>query len=571
MRHDTKQNVNRVLPFLLGILAVTAGYLPYLVLRENCVIPVSDQLDGEIVTYYLGAKHLFDGRSVFPEVMCGVSRNALIPPSFLTVLFYAVLPPFPAFLFNQYCVLLAAFTGMYLLQKELGIDVKIAFCVAVFFAYLPFYSVYGLSVAGLPLLVCAVIRLCRGGKKLPCYALIALYCFSSSLVLIGYAVLGALVLAAVFAIAKRKYRKELLTAFFLSLACYVLQNMSLLLQVFAGNGEPSHKEEIVLQGVRFLDGLKGILWEGNAYAPTCQKYLVIPIAAVLFFGGIFYKRCGIQSRNLLKLTGLLAGLILLIGLFYAAANCNAVVQIRNQIGGLVKYFQTDRIYWFYPLLWYLAFGCALQIIYAELPRVCAWCAGIAVLGCVGVAVLLGSNFKLNVHQMFKPETLKMVSWEQYFDEALYAEIMEYIEEETGMTQSEYRVASLGIQPAVAVMNGFYTIDMYSNNYSLAYKHAFRRIIERELNRSALNILYFDDWGNRCYLCSAEYGFASYFGKQYGIVYHSLELNTEAMAEMNCKYILSAGEIQTAEEMNLCLERIFEEEDSYYRVYLYRIE
>ena len=88
-----------------------------------------------------------------------------------------------------------------------------------------------------------------------------------------------------------------------------------------------------MQGVRFLDGLKGILWEGNAYAPTCQRYLVIPIAAVLLFGVIFYKRCGTQSRNLLKLTGLLAGLILLIGLFYAAANCNAVVQIRNRIGG----------------------------------------------------------------------------------------------------------------------------------------------------------------------------------------------------------------------------------------------
>lgn len=88
------------------------------------------------------------------------------------------------------------------MQKELGIDVKIAFCVAVFFAYLPFYSVYGLSVAGLPLLVYAVIRLCRGGKKLPCYVLIALYCFSSSLVLIGYAVLGALVLAAVLPLQK---------------------------------------------------------------------------------------------------------------------------------------------------------------------------------------------------------------------------------------------------------------------------------------------------------------------------------------------------------------------------------
>ena len=59
--------------------------------------------------------------------------------------------------------------------------------------------------------------------------------------------------------------------------------------------------------------------------------------------------------------------------------------------------------------------------------------------------------------------------------------------------------SLGISPAPALMHGFYTVDGYSNNYPLEYKHRFREVIAPEIEKNEEVRVYFDTWGNRCYL------------------------------------------------------------------------
>ena len=65
------------------------------------------------------------------------------------------------------------------------------------------------------------------------------------------------------------------------------------------------------------------------------------------------------------------------------------------------------------------------------------------------------------------------------------------------------MVSLGIDPAAALYHGFYSLDGYSNNYPLSYKHRFREVIAPELAKSEYLTDYFDDWGNRCYMFSAE--------------------------------------------------------------------
>ena len=67
-----------------------------------------------------------------------------------------------------------------------------------------------------------------------------------------------------------------------------------------------------------------------------------------------------------------------------------------------------------------------------------------------------------------------------------------------MPVEDYRVASIGIHPAIAQYNGFYTLDTYNNFYPLSYKHEFRKIIEKELEKNKKIRNYFDAWGGRCY-------------------------------------------------------------------------
>ncbi len=62
-----------------------------------------------------------------------------------------------------------------------------------------------------------------------------------------------------------------------------------------------------------------------------------------------------------------------------------------------------------------------------------------------------------------------------------------------------KVASLGVNPMIAVMNDIYVIDGYHQIYPLSYKIKFRKIIEDELNQNQKLEKYYDEWGNRVYL------------------------------------------------------------------------
>jgi hypothetical protein len=141
------------------------------------------------------------------------------------------------------------------------------------------------------------------------------------------------------------------------------------------------------------------------------------------------------------------------------------------------------------------------------------------------------------------------------------------------------VVSIGIHPGIAQYNGFYTLDVYSNIYPLEYKHKFRRIIEKELEKSEDVRRVFDDNAKRCYLLSAELHndkrrgltFARGITKKQGhLKIKKLELNTAALKEMGGEYIFSAVEILNYAETGLSFEKAFETSASPWKIYLYKV-
>ena len=149
--------------------------------------------------------------------------------------------------------------------------------------------------------------------------------------------------------------------------------------------------------------------------------------------------------------------------------------------------------------------------------------------------------------------------------------MQEIDDAIGRDKSTYRVAHLGISPAPALMHGFYTVDGYSNNYPLEYKHRFREVIAPEIEKNEEVRVYFDTWGNRCYLFSAECP-GYYTIQKGGFYFQNYEIDTERLRELGGTYLLSAAYIDHSENTGLepVREEAFETEDSYYRIYLYRI-
>ena len=108
------------------------------------------------------------------------------------------------------------------------------------------------------------------------------------------------------------------------------------------------------------------------------------------------------------------------------------------------------------------------------------------------------------------------------------------------------MASIGLHPAIAQYNGFYTLDTYNNFYPLSYKHQFRKIIADELDKNPTLKKYFDEWGGRCYLFVAELGKKYDFKKDSKVKIHHLQLNTKVFKDIGGKYIFSAVPIMNAE-------------------------
>lgn len=571
---------NKMLLFIIGWIIVMAAMLPYLILGENIVVFYQDQLDGEVLGYILHAKYLFTGIDTYPELMNGISENGLFPPAPLLVLLYKVTSPLTAFVCNQIFCMLIAYIGMYLcLKKTIENDIIAIFC-GILFAYLPLFSVYGLCQYGQPLLLYAFYLLYKEQHKVLALGFVVLYGSLSSLVLIGYAVLGIGGLYLLWLLWKHKAQnhKWVFIGWLSLLICYSMTNYKLIFQIFGiGTQRASHKEIIVRYGQNVLESFCTIFYKGTLHTPTHQQGIVIFTIVIFLFGAFVYKK--LQGRLRMTFQLLSVGLCfnLCCALFYAFYQSDLIAKFRNQVGGIIKEFQLDRIYWLTVFVWYFILGLDLYLIWEFIKfcirnkkRVCIVAGSMCLSGlvCISTAtVYYYSDLNKNLHRLRQGEAYQQITWKDFYAPEIYSQIDAFI----GRDKSSYRTLSFGIYPAAPLYNGFYCLDGYSNNYDLSYMYAFRDIIKGELEKSESLRRYYDEWGCRCYILSAELGINNYLlPKNSNALKTGLALDIDAAKKLGAQYLFSAIEIPNAQELGMTLlrEEPFETPDSYYAIYLY---
>lgn len=556
--------------FFLGFAAVAAMAVPCLLLGEDAIFTYHDQLDGELIAYILQAKHLFHG-DILPEFMGGMSKTALTLPAPGFVLLFLPGHFFAALLSMQMIGSLTGYLGMYLLAREIGVQEGIAAVTAVLFAYLPFLPVYGLSQYGIPLLFWSVLQLKKGSHMVVSYLYVACYALTSSLVLVGFGLLGMGLLWLCLLLWKRRERAlSFLGAWLLLLGIYVAEN-SRLLSELAGGDYISHKSEYVLAAAPFFSTLWQNLTKGDQHSEDCHLILLAAVLVVLAVSFVLREE---RVRRFWRT----AGICLLWNLFFALVaalwDSGAGVGLRSRMAALGA-FQMNRLMWIAPVFWYLAFACAGMVCrellrYRRVPGALSG----AVLGCAALAagaqILLAGDIKSNVQKLRNPD-YGLLSYRDYYAIGVMEQVEERLRDITGLEQSEYRVVSLGIDPAAALYHGFYCLDGYSNNYTADYKHSFRRVLAPELERSEYLRQYYDDWGNRCYLFSSECP-GYYTIEKGGFFFQDYRLDAEALRELGGGYLLSAAYIANAQEQGLILrnEEPLDTEDSYYRIYIYEV-
>lgn len=408
----------------------------------------------------------------------------------------------------------------------------------------------------------------------------------SSPALVGFVDCAILLALALLTIKNRERSLSYAAALLLLIAVYCVLYRGLILEAM-DHDYVGHREEFVLSVVTDIWGSVKSIWNGGQPHAISNHRSFIPwVLAVQLIGLLTVPFKGKEkAREQVAALTVIVITAFLIAVFYAGFHSAAVVNIRNLLGGTLKSFQFDRVYWLYPGLWFTAFGLTVSLMWDPLARFvgfdkvkgkkarCFIAVSRAASGVLCAVLLLTtanrmwdeSNCKRNVESLINDRPVS-VSFHSFYSSELFSEIERYIDR----PKSEYRVASIALFPSVPLYNGYSCVDGYSNNYPLEYKHRFRDVIALELEKNETIRKYFDEWGNRCYLFSAELGQKYYFTKDYPGMIHTLQLNGAALRQLGCEYVFAGVEIENAAENELVLLRTFEDGSSPYRIWLYQL-
>lgn len=534
---------------------MTVLMLPYVFLGEGAFITIHDFLDSNPIHLKTLIKLGLIGKTVgYLPVMEGVSSLSYIsflPVDVKTILFI-LLPLYWAIVCNLYFVKIMAFLGMYLLCSQYIIKGnRVSSCIlAIVFCCIPFYADYGLSSAGVPLLIYSVLNLESKRHLLISYLLIVLFACNSSLALVGVFVCLLWGLYFLYKwIKERQFPSQHFYGILILSIIYLVENFGLLHSYFISTNEISHRTVFVHTNSMIGDLLAVLdtLLHSQYHAGRFSVILVLLISFALFF---IY---GHKDKTFAKYIYFACGVsfLILVGTFLK----HIPIQIFTS-------FQYDRFYFLYPTVCFILLAKAFSYIQNK-----KWLIISLALVLMFSTIRIDNELTQNVKRLVKIENVNNPSCREFISEDLFS----IIKQDLGINDNySCKVVSLGMHPSVCEYNGLHTLDGYVFSYPLAYKHKFRRVIADELEKDESLRAYFDDWGSRCYVFSSELGRNFLYGKTDDKHVQDLTINTNELKNLGCRYILSAVTIDNYEDLNLNYLNTYTNDDSYWKINVYEI-
>ncbi len=555
----------RTIKFPVGIGFILLAYLPFLLLGEASYLVEHDNLDSELV--YLQMLKLSDnllgwnGSSIVPNVFNGVPRSYFHSEfSFVRILFY-LLPTFWAYVVNSLLVRIIGLVGLLLLTSDYisavnkGAEVLI---IATIFACLPVYTLYGVSILGQPLLLWAFLNLRENRRVLISFPIIILFPFYSHFAMVAPFILVALVLFGMYHLFFEK--KPVYSWYWFGIVglflSFILSSVSII-NNFLFSNTVSHRSAWV------------------QIAPSAYEAAVTSINTFLF--GQYHAAYLITAPGfiaaiyvIVKKTNYTLVLIIISLAIATISVFNGIYPILSiyskEAIPILSTFQFNRFTTLIPVLYFL-----LLLVICQTKSINKFVL-YAVIGIQGVLVgISNKEIVYNYIKLIFPNKSRVKdisSFQSYYAESLFEQVSKYI----GVPKKNYRVVSVGIHPSVAQYNGFYTLDGYLNNYPLSYKRSFRKVIAKELDKSLWLKQYFDNWGSRCYIFSAELREGCYVAcdRNSPASLSKLSIDMEQLKHMGGRYIFSAVPILNSDELGIKMKRVFTDETSEWTIYLYDV-
>lgn len=549
--------------FLSGIGIILFVFIYFLTLNGNAFLGNSwDFYDSNVIWLDLMSKSNYfftdsytriDEIMELPRISLGSELN------FISVLF-CLFPPYVALVINMFLIQFVAFIGMFLLLENYVFNKVnspvVVFLIAITFSFLAFWQPAGLGVAGMPLMLVAFFKIIYGNNKYLYYSFLFIFPFYSSLIFSGIFLLATsfIFICTLFKyhkLSKNQFSKGIIILAILFIS-YLISDYRLIIDSLNDNASfISHRSE-------FIDsnGFKESILKIYSFLMAGQGHTISRLFPIIYFS--FLLLLLLKKRLISKEVIYLTITILFIAIFHGFHTYTPFVSIKSKLLGGLASLQLDRFYTLVPFLSYLLFGfIILQLIqHNKFTKIVAY----FLLVFQFSFVFNSSNFFIDIKDKIIDKS-EVYTFNEYFARGSFDRIKRQL-----ILKDKDRVGSVGIDPSLAVFNGLKTIDGYSANYSLNYKHKFRKLIEKELVNNKETKLYFDNWGSRCYIFDDQLGtnfniFKSNNNKYKPIVLH---LNKAASKQLNLKYIISAVEIRNRDSFKLICH--FEDKLRVYYVY-----
>jgi hypothetical protein len=540
------------------VLSIILLYLsPLFILGENAHIRIHDNLDSNLAWYKVlkESGQMFGGvNSTIPQIINGLPRNALGTEFSGIVWLHAIFPTMIAYAISQSITRFFAFVGMYLLLKKHFLHEKkyavITIGTALAFALTPFWPSGMLSTLGMPLALWAFLNIRNGEKGWKNYLVLALLPLYSSFVLGFFFFLFAM---GIFWLTDVLRKKGWNWSFFFSIlfmtSVFMLVEYRLVYS-FIYDDEPNTRDEYFHARLPFwwvtrLTFKNFVL--GHTHVMTVHGLFIL-LVTLLALIVVIWKRLWQQE----KVFVFLLALNFVLSAWYAFWFYKGWLPLTEKFH-FMDTFNFARFHFLRPLVIYMGFALGLKIIwgYNTLKNTIPY----FILGQIVLLCLFNDEFIYR-----KKPTVK-----EFYAEELFQDIEKYIDRPL----DSYRVASIGIHPAIAQYNGFYTLDTYNNFYPLTYKYAFREIMVKELAKNKRLRTYYDEWGGRCYIFTDQLGKHYMFKKNSSETLKNVQLNMEPFKQLGGEYIFSALPIENAAEIKLELENVFESNTAAWKIYLYK--
>jgi len=579
---------------------------------------VYDNLDSNVVWTKILAhsgKIFAPNDTIIPNMMSGLPRSTYGSEFNLILWLYYFFEPQTAYIINEFLIHIIAFIGSYLLlsnyivPKNKHFSYILIFTGTLYFATLPFWSGSGASIASLPLTTYILLDIKNNNDTKWHWIYIVLLPLYSSLV---FVYMFYIVYAGIYwlydSIKHQKINYKLIGAIFLLGTLFLLKEYRLIYSMLLGsNGFISHRVEFDifftetlwetyrLTLVKFL--------EGHAqHANGLQETYLIPLSIVALTISFYPKRfskyfsLGIWVAILLsfyfniwssilinryilpillivsiikiilpnqkyKEIGYLIITLILLCAIASLAQYKGLHWITDDIH-LLKSLNITRLYFIEPLLLMILFVISLKIFIKKLD-----------FSYVSILLIISVQYIFALEQSFYKLSSQTnhLSFQEYYAPKSFTNIKQDITKDAHKDIHKVKVINYGLEPAVALYNGLYTIDGYSPNYPLSYKKRFRKILVPFIDSPMLknSKKMFDKWGNKLYILSITslpetYRFYIDANISAQVPFNA---NINAICDIGTNYIISAYQLKnTPKELTL----ISNYKDDFWRLWVYRV-